>query len=69
MGFESKMKKMEAVIQPNEIEITKEIVEPRISKSYTLNKNVANELTKRAKLEDLTASRFLEKLLKKEFDL
>lgn len=69
MGFESKMKKMEAVIQPNEIGITKEIVEPRISKSYTLKKNVANELTKRAKLEDLTASRFLEKLLKKEFDL
>ncbi len=69
MGFESKMKKMEAVIHPNEIEITKEIVEPRISKSYTLKKNVANELTKRAKLEDLTASRFLEKLLKKEFDL
>ncbi len=42
---------------------------PRISKSYTLKQDIANELTRRAKEKELTASRYLEKLLKKEFNL
>ncbi|MDN6571851.1 MAG: hypothetical protein L0L22_12740 [Staphylococcus equorum] len=42
--------------------------EPRISKSYTLKRNIAEELTKRATEEELTASRYLEKILRKEFN-
>ncbi|WP_436670076.1 hypothetical protein [Lactiplantibacillus plantarum] len=34
-----------------------------------LKQNVANELARRAKGKELTASRYLEQLLKKEFNL
>ncbi len=69
MAFEDKMKQMESIIGQEHKEKEDEIVIPRISKSYTLQKKVADTLAKKAKEEDLTASRFLEKLLKKEFGL
>lgn len=41
----------------------------RIQKSFTLKEEVANELVRKAKEEELTASRYLEKLLKEQFNL
>lgn len=69
MAFEDKMKKMESIIVQDTRKKEDEPVVPRISKSYTLQKKVADALAEKAKEEDLTASRFLEKLLKKEFGL
>ena len=67
MAFEDKMNKLQSSmntkIQANENQV------PRLSKSYTLKQDVANELSSRAKDQELTASRYLEKLLKKEFDM
>ena len=67
MAFEDKMNKlrssMNTQIEANENQA------PRLSKSYALKQDVANELASRAKEQELTASRYLEKLLKKEFDM
>lgn len=49
--------------------VTNETPAPRILKSYTLKQNIANKLARRAKEKELTASRYLEQLLKKEFNL
>ncbi|MDN6572583.1 MAG: hypothetical protein L0L22_16540 [Staphylococcus equorum] len=68
MGFEDKSKNIEESLPKNKI-INSRDNEPRIQKSYTLKKNVADELTKKANEEELTASRYLEKLLRKEFNL
>lgn len=41
----------------------------RVSKSFTLLINVADELEKRAKKEDLATSRYLEKILINELNI
>lgn len=65
MGFEDKINKMEPLITTKEKTKLKEVNEPRISKSYTLKRNLAEELARQAKEQDLTASRYLENILKK----
>ncbi|MBO2705100.1 hypothetical protein [Lactiplantibacillus plantarum] len=67
MAFEDKMNQLKNSMNSNPI--TNEPPTPRVSKSYTLKQNVANELARRAKGKELTASRYLEQLLKKEFNL
>jgi hypothetical protein len=65
MGFEDKFNKMQPVITgKNKAEKNRE---PRISKSYTLKRELAEKLSAEADNEDLTASRYLEKILKKHF--
>lgn len=49
--------------------VTNKTPAPGISKSYALKQNIANKLARRAKEKELTASRYLEQLLKKEFNL
>ncbi|CAK1230107.1 hypothetical protein [Fructobacillus fructosus] len=66
MAFEDKMNQLKKSMDSNhQAQVEKA---PRISKSYTLKQNVANELAKRAHEKDMTASRYLESLLKKEFN-
>lgn len=48
---------------------TKRRVERRINKSYTIRPDVANELVAKANEQNLTASRYLENILMKEFDI
>lgn len=67
MAFEDRMDEMKKSLQPSAKKI--ENSAPRVSKSYTLKQELANELASRAKDEDLTASRYLERILKKEFNL
>ncbi|MFH7316651.1 MULTISPECIES: hypothetical protein [Lactobacillaceae] len=67
MAFEDKMNKLQSSMNTQIGE--NENQAPRLSKSYTLKQDVANELASRAKEQELTASRYLEKLLKKEFDM
>lgn len=64
MSFENKMDKLESGLQP--VERTKAT---RVAKSYTLRPELAAALAERAAAEDLTASRYLERILKKEFNL
>lgn len=66
MAFEDKMDQLKTSM--NSKPVTNENTAPRISKSYTLKQDIANELASRAKEKELTASRYLEQLLKKEFD-
>lgn len=42
-------------------------VQSRISKSYTLKPEIAEELAQRAEAQELTASRYLEKVLRDVF--
>lgn len=67
MAFEDKMNKLQSSMNTQIGENASQA--PRLSKSYTLKQDVANELASRAKEQELTASRYLEKLLKKEFDM
>lgn len=67
MAFEDKMDQLRNSLNSNPV--TNERPAPRVSKSYTLKQDIANELAKRAKGKELTASRYLERLLKKEFNL
>lgn len=67
MAFEDKMDQLKTSM--NSKSVTNETTAPRISKSYTLKQDIANELARRAKEKELTASRYLEQLLKKEFNL
>ena len=67
MAFEDKMNQVKNSM--NSKPVINETPAPRISKSYTLKQNIANELARRAKEKELTASRYLEQLLKKEFNL
>lgn len=67
MAFEDKMNQLKNSMSSKTAK--NEPTAPRISKSYTLKQDIANELTRRAKEKELTASRYLEKLLKKEFNL
>ena len=39
-------------------------VQSRVSKSYTLKPEIAEELAQRAEAQELTASRYLEKVLR-----
>ena len=64
MAFEDKMDQLRNSLNSNPV--TNERPAPRVSKSYTLKQDIANEL---AKGKELTASRYLERLLKKEFNL
>jgi hypothetical protein len=65
MAFEDKMDQLRSSLNSNPV--TNERPAPRVSKSYTLKKqDIANELSKRAKGKELTASRYLERLLKKK---
>ncbi|GAA5423274.1 hypothetical protein TEHD86_0186 [Tetragenococcus halophilus subsp. halophilus] len=66
MAFEDKAESIKESLPKKNISRDRE---PRISKSYTLKKRVAEELTKKAEEEEITASRYLEKLLRKEFNL
>lgn len=66
MAFEDKMDQLKSSM--NNKAVNDESHAPRISKSYTLKQDIANELASRAKEKELTASRYLEQLLKKEFD-
>ena len=68
MAFEDKMNKLKSSMN-TQIGENENNQAPRLSKSYTLKQDVANELASRAKEQELTASRYLEKLLKKEFDI
>lgn len=63
MAFEDKMDQLRNSLNSNPV--TNERPAPRVSKSYTLKQDIANELAKRAKGKELTASRYLERLLKK----
>ncbi|MDU8985421.1 MAG: hypothetical protein E7H46_12370 [Staphylococcus epidermidis] len=63
MAFEDKMDQLRSSLNSNPV--TNERPAPRVSKSYTLKQDIANE----AKGKELTASRYLERLLKKEFNL
>ncbi|MBB6433470.1 hypothetical protein [Leuconostoc carnosum] len=65
MAFEDKMDQLKSSMNNKAVN---ESPAPRISKSYTLKQDIANELANRAKEKELTASRYLEQLLKKEFD-
>ncbi|AFT82586.1 hypothetical protein FE415_09035 [Leuconostoc carnosum] len=65
MAFEDKMDQLKSSMNNKAVN---ESPAPRISKSYTLKQDIANELASRAKEKELTASRYLEQLLKKEFD-
>lgn len=67
MAFEDKMDQLKTSM--NSKPVASENTAPRISKSYTLKQDIANELARRAKGKELTASRYLEQLLKKEFNL
>lgn len=67
MAFEDKMDQLKTSM--NSKPVANENTAPRISKSYTLKQDIANELARRAKGKELTASRYLEQLLKKEFNL
>lgn len=67
MAFEDKMDQLKTSM--NNKPVANATMAPRISKSYTLKPDIANELARRAKGKDLTASRYLEQLLKKEFNL
>jgi len=67
MAFEDKMDQLKTSM--NSKPVTNETTAPRFSKSYTLKQDIANELARRAKEKELTASRYLEQLLKKEFNL
>lgn len=42
-------------------------VQSRVSKSYTLKLEIAEELAQRAEAQELTASRYLEKVLRDVF--
>ena len=42
-------------------------VQSRVSKSYTLKPEIAEELAQRAEAQELTASRYLEKVLRDVF--
>lgn len=42
-------------------------VQSRVSKSYTLKPEIAEELVQRADAQELTASRYLEKVLRDVF--
>lgn len=42
-------------------------VQSRVSKSYTLKPEIAEELAQRAEVQELTASRYLEKVLRDVF--
>lgn len=64
MSFEDKRNEMSTVLSNSMRKNT-----PRISKSYTLKPELAEELTRRAASEELTASRYLEKILKEAFNL
>jgi hypothetical protein len=44
-------------------------VQSRVSKSYTLKLEIAEELAQRAEAQELTASRYLEKVLRDVFKL
>lgn len=66
MSFEDKFNKMKPVITSKNLEIKKSN-EPRISKSYTLKREIAEKLKIEAEENDLTASRLLEKILKEYF--
>lgn len=67
MAFEDKMDQLKTSM--NSKSVANETTAPRISKSYTLKQDIANELARRAKEKELTASRYLEQLLKKEFNI
>lgn len=63
MAFEDKKNQLkDSLYKP-------EIKSRRIQKSFTLKEEVANELVRKAKEEELTASRYLEKLLREQFNL
>ncbi|KZU18653.1 hypothetical protein [Lactiplantibacillus plantarum] len=64
MSFEDKRNEMGTVLSKSMRKNT-----PRISKSYTLKPELAEELARRADSEELTASRYLERILKEEFNL
>ena len=68
MAFEDRMEEMKNTI-PKKTRVTETQTLPRISKSYTLKKELAEELATRANEQELTASRYLENILKKEFKI
>ena len=67
MAFEDRMEEMKNTI-PKKTRVIETQKLPRISKSYTLKKELAEELA-RANEQELTASRYLENILKKEFKI
>jgi hypothetical protein len=70
MAFEDKMKQLKATLPNSDsvLNIKKGTTyRPRVSKSYTLKPDIAEELATRAQAEELTASRYLEKLLRTVF--
>lgn len=68
MAFEDRMEEMKNTI-PKKTRVIERQTLPRISKSYTLKKELAEELATRANEQELTASRYLENILKKEFKI
>lgn len=68
MAFEDRMEEMKNTI-PKKTRVIETQILPRISKSYTLKKELAEELATRANEQELTASRYLENILKKEFKI
>lgn len=68
MSFEDKMGEMKPLLEKKNTKTAQATTnEPRISKSYTLKRNLADKLAEEASKRELTASRYLENILKKEF--
>lgn len=68
MSFEDKKIGLATSLEAPATRVKPQAESRRISKSYTLKQEIADLLAERAFENDLTASRYLEKLLTKELN-